>query len=188
MNRNLIFFNTEITPIRKLLLMHVAAGGKLIDYTETGNPVSFTTNVSKPLSVLAAFSPVQAGSGDTSPENVRPITGWSGVTAWRTGVNLFDEAYTGIDENMHREYVFVGNNTVYISTSCPVTGTGSALLFAQTGRATDGESTSGNGISNNQARQLTPVDGWVTISYRIQSGIDPRDYETMLNFGTTRLP
>ena len=88
MNRNLIFFNAEITPIRKLLLMHVAAGGKLTEYTVTGNPVSFDTNVAKPLSeCLLSFAPVQSGTGDPSPDNVRSITGWSGGTAWRTGVN-----------------------------------------------------------------------------------------------------
>lgn len=162
----------------------------IIDHAE-GNPIVLTDGADGlPVeSMKIHFLPKQDTSGgDPSPSHVCPISGWTGLTAWRTGKNLFDEEYLGIDENMHREYVFVGNNTVYISTSCPVTGTGSALLFAQTGRATGGESTSGNGVSNNQPRKLTPVDGWVTISYRIQSEIDPRDYETMLNFGTTRLP
>ncbi|MBQ1789299.1 MAG: hypothetical protein II008_03905 [Oscillospiraceae bacterium] len=34
-------------------------------------------------------APVQAGSGDPSPSNIRPITGWTGATARRTGVNLW---------------------------------------------------------------------------------------------------
>ena len=93
MNRNLIFFNTEITPIRKLLLMHLAAGGKLTEYTVTGNPVSFTTDVQKALTeCLVSFSPVQSGSGDPSPENVRPITGWTGAKVYRTGKNLINTA------------------------------------------------------------------------------------------------
>lgn len=34
--------------------------------------------------------PVQEGEGDPSPENVRPIAGWNGVTVTQTGKNLFD--------------------------------------------------------------------------------------------------
>lgn len=36
------------------------------------------------------IEPVQAGEGDPSPENVRPITGWTGCNVARTGKNLFD--------------------------------------------------------------------------------------------------
>lgn len=88
-NPYLMIFQREMTPIRKLLLMHLAAGGKLTEYTVTGNPVSFDTNVAKPMSVLAAFSPVQSGTGDPSPDNVRPVTGWSGAKATRSGKNMY---------------------------------------------------------------------------------------------------
>ena len=35
-----------------------------------------------------AIEPVQAGSGDPSPDNVRPISGWTGAKVTRTGKNL----------------------------------------------------------------------------------------------------
>lgn len=35
------------------------------------------------------ITPQQAGSGDPSPENVRPITGWTGATITHTGSNLW---------------------------------------------------------------------------------------------------
>ena len=80
----------ELTPVRKLLALHALAGSvPLTEYTVTGNPVSFETNVAKPLSeCLVSFSPVQSGTGDPSPDNVRPITGWNGANVWRTGKNL----------------------------------------------------------------------------------------------------
>ena len=80
----------EFTPVRKLLALHALAGGvPLTEYTETGNPVTFDTNVAKPLSeCLLSFLPVQSGTGDPSPENVRPITGWTGAKAWHSGANL----------------------------------------------------------------------------------------------------
>ena len=39
------------------------------------------------------IDPVQAGTGDPSPDNVRPISGWSAVNVWRTGVNVWDEEW-----------------------------------------------------------------------------------------------
>lgn len=54
------------------------------------NPVSFSATLAAPLKGLeCAFSPVQAGSGDPSPSNVRPISGWTGMTLHRTGKNLY---------------------------------------------------------------------------------------------------
>ena len=44
-----------------------------------------------PLKKLTAnFEPAQAGSGDPSPDNVRPISGYTGVTVTMTGKNLLD--------------------------------------------------------------------------------------------------
>lgn len=40
-------------------------------------------------SCIVHIEPVQAGSGDPSPENVRPITGWTGCEVQRTGKNLY---------------------------------------------------------------------------------------------------
>lgn len=94
----LYLFGREMTPLRKLLLMKVAAGGVPInEYTTTGNPMSFDTNVSKPLkSLVIPWTPTQSGTGDPSPENVRPISGVSAVNVWRTGKNLFDVAHATI--------------------------------------------------------------------------------------------
>ena len=89
-----ILHGEEVTPVRKLLYLKAfAGGGALSEYEITGNPVAFATNVQKPLSAFTIpFLPVQSGTGDPSPENVRPISGWTGVTANRAGKNLFDES------------------------------------------------------------------------------------------------
>lgn len=42
------------------------------------------------VSVIAHIEPVQEGSGDPSPTNVRPITGHTGMDVVRTGKNLFE--------------------------------------------------------------------------------------------------
>lgn len=41
-------------------------------------------------SLIADINPVQTGSGDPSPSNVRPITGWTGMNVVRTGKNLIN--------------------------------------------------------------------------------------------------
>ena len=44
--------------------------------------------------LVANIEPAQAGSGDPSPDNVRPISGYTGVTVTRTGKNLLDNTFT----------------------------------------------------------------------------------------------
>lgn len=58
--------------------------------TASGSIASFTDGADNiPLkSCIVHVEPVQAGSGDPSPDNVRPITGWTGCEVQRTGKNL----------------------------------------------------------------------------------------------------
>ena len=59
--------------------------------TASGSIASFPDGADDiPLkSCIVRVEPVQAGSGDPSPDNVRPITGWTGCEVQRTGKNLF---------------------------------------------------------------------------------------------------
>lgn len=59
-----------------------------------GAVASFRTDVLSPLKMSFDLLPIQAGTGDPSPENVRPITGHDGFTRTGTGKNLFDGEYT----------------------------------------------------------------------------------------------
>lgn len=48
--------------------------------TLSANPLTFQTDISANLKDCKIyFEPVQEGSGDPSPDNVRPISGWDGV-------------------------------------------------------------------------------------------------------------
>ena len=61
--------------------------------TVTDSAVSFneTTGYAQGvLEVVSAIEPVQSGSGDPSPDNVRPISGWTGMTLTRCGKNLIN--------------------------------------------------------------------------------------------------
>lgn len=51
-----------------------------------------------PLKKLTAnIEPTQSGTGDPSPDNVRPISGYTGVTVTRTGKNLHDGSPVAFD-------------------------------------------------------------------------------------------
>ena len=57
--------------------------------TATGAMAAFTDGADDvPVKNLAvAIEPVQSGSGDPAPDNVRPITGWTGVTVSHSGAD-----------------------------------------------------------------------------------------------------
>ena len=64
---------------------------KLIATSSTGM-VSFDTNVEMPTKITCEFSPVQEGTGDPSPDNVRPISGWTGFNITHAHKNLLDQS------------------------------------------------------------------------------------------------
>lgn len=75
----------------------------------TGSIATFNTPFAKPLrSLKAEFTPVQEGTGDPSPDNIRPITGWTGVNVERRGKNLFDAEKIVSDSNNVRTYIADG--------------------------------------------------------------------------------
>ena len=72
--------------VEELLMQYV--GGNLVEYSVTGNPATFTTDVARELTAFTIpFTPIQSGSGDPSPDNVRPITGITGLTVYHSGAD-----------------------------------------------------------------------------------------------------
>lgn len=61
-----------------------------IPFEESGNPVQCYPVENYPLGVKVQIEPTQEGSGDPSPDNIRPITGRDAVSVTRCGKNLVD--------------------------------------------------------------------------------------------------
>lgn len=57
---------------------------------ESGNPVTCEPVAGYPLGVVANWEPTQAGSGDPSPDNIRPISGREAVSVERCGENVIE--------------------------------------------------------------------------------------------------
>lgn len=97
--------------------------GVAITPTASGSIVSITDGADRPaVSLVSHIEPVQEGSGDPSPDNVRPISGWDSVTAQRAEKNLlrypfFENNYTGngmsITANSDGSVTFNGTPTGY---------------------------------------------------------------------------
>lgn len=68
-------------------------------FSVSGNPVTCNPVEGYPLSAVVTLEPKQAGSGEPSPENVRPISGWDEVTVNVRGKNFFGgESIEGVIE------------------------------------------------------------------------------------------
>ncbi|MBE6920176.1 MAG: hypothetical protein E7468_01260 [Ruminococcaceae bacterium] len=59
-------------------------------FTESGSAVTCEPVEGYPLQVVSKIEPVQSGTGDPSPDNIRPISGHSAVKLTRSGKNLID--------------------------------------------------------------------------------------------------
>lgn len=72
---------------------------KLLDtlcppFAETGNPITCTPVEGYPLGAVVTLEPKQAGTGDPSLDNVRPISGYDSVTVNERGKNLITLEHT----------------------------------------------------------------------------------------------
>lgn len=82
-----------------------------LNYTVGGdsNLVNFKSTARVPIDSLKVhFKPVQEGSGDPSPENVRPITGWTGVEAYESGVDTSSKTTIAVDWTTEAGTVYGG--------------------------------------------------------------------------------
>lgn len=65
-----------------------------LEKTASGNPISLTgVAAAYAMSNIMTIEPIQSGSGDPSPTNVRPISGISEAVATRCGFNIWDEEW-----------------------------------------------------------------------------------------------
>lgn len=65
----------------------------------SGNPVTCDPVAGYPLGVVASWEPTQAGSGDPSPDNIRPISGRDAVKVERCGRNLIKPIWKSKSES-----------------------------------------------------------------------------------------
>ena len=83
----------------------------------SGALVSFTDGSDLPMpSFVCKIEAVQSGSGEPSPENVRPISGHTGVDAWVFGKNILPYPYSETTKTLNDvTFTDVGDGTIKTS-------------------------------------------------------------------------
>ena len=94
-------------------------------FEESGNPVQVYPVENYPLGVKVSWEPVQEGSGDPSPDNIRPITGRDAVSVTRCGKNIVESLYQPGFTKKTNGLTFTVNDDYSVT----VSGTATALTF-----------------------------------------------------------
>ncbi len=166
--------------------------------TLSGNPISWEASDTEYLFPVVSLESKQAGSGDPSPENVRPISGYDSVTVTRCGKNLLNpekvtpvSGYYGLTVTYENENIFhiVGkpNNPDNGDLSFVVAETSDYSLFGK-GLVFTAFSLSGNLTVVNAYGLRTPtekviaitayLDNTVTYDARIQLAVGVENLTT----------
>lgn len=118
------------SPTKKLMLLGAMAGGKAVEDTATGNPLTFLTDLARPLkSLLIPFTPKQTGSGDPSPSNIRPIVPWDGLTVWLSRETATFVQGGIVDSTGRNSSTSTRIRTDYIPVSCLTENTNPVEIF-----------------------------------------------------------
>ena len=138
---------------------------------ESGNPVVCYPVAGYPLGVTASWEPTQEGSGDPSPDNVRPIKGRDSVTVERCGENLW--SFGNVSFMRYKEISTNYPAGKYVL-SCEVE-TESTSDTVQVGRFVDGNWKYSQERKNK--RIIILISASVGISaFRFYSGSSPADH------------
>jgi hypothetical protein len=105
--------NRAIVEALREMLPTDTASGAIASFPDGADGVPV-----KSLSVV--IEPVQAGSGDPSPDNVRPITGHTSATVTRTGKNLFDKSATDTNNGYVENKYVNGGGTLVADSDCNI--------------------------------------------------------------------
>ena len=139
--------------------------------TATGAIASFETNMSAPIvNGVFEFNPVQEGTGDPSPSNPRPITGFTGLNITRATGDITTNTINGyyIDSNGTFQA-----NSGYKIVVAPVSEGKTYKVFTDEGQTIAGFFTSNpntSSVTYNNSRTITnpgvfeitaPIDGYI---------------------------
>ena len=164
----------------------------------TGNPVQVYPVEGYPLGVKVNFEPTQAGSGDPSPQNIRPITGRDAVSVTRCGKNLVEyqsaPGYTvtksGVTFTVNDDYSITVKGTATVETYFNFKPIKSADLIATNNIVAMGKTVVRNGFEiRDIVVQPYPADHNTRLYLLIRKDtvVDTTYYPTIV-YGSTATP
>lgn len=99
--------------------------GSVIGYPEAhGVAATFETDISdKVKSLIIDIEPVQEGSGEPSPDNIRQITGWTKATITHHGKNIaqyWQQGYIGTDGSIKTGSTYAMAKPIFVQNGRPI--------------------------------------------------------------------
>jgi len=154
-------------------------------HTLTGSILHITDGLARPAeSLTVSFGPIQTGSGDPSPDNVRPISGRTGLDVFVSNDNLLDPS--GFVDGIYSSANFdVTASNTYISTKIYLKAGDYTLSASEAGATIDRRILNGSMSSANRSLPMNFTlneDGWFGFS---TSG---KTLGFQINLGSTALP
>lgn len=101
----------------------------------SGDVALFPDGAALPVeNLIVAITPVQSGSGDPSPSNVRPITGYTGANIIRTGINFAKNIRKGttVQGGSTKTFTFADDGTFTVTSSGGTSTTTSTISLSST--------------------------------------------------------
>lgn len=87
-----------------------------LTHTVSGDIASFRSAARVPIESLRChFLPIQEGTGDPSPDNVRPIRGWNNIEIYQSGLNLINLIELPYQYNSVDIECTIENNSITLS-------------------------------------------------------------------------
>ena len=84
----------------------------LVPITVDGNPIEINSPLAQnAISTILSYSPKQSGSGDPSPDNIRPIEGWTEANLTDVSDNSKTEYFSGLVNGTYKGIVLNGSET-----------------------------------------------------------------------------
>ena len=187
-------FPPEWSTLKKLIWLvgsGIAGAASGIWKTVTGALIHITDALSSPMQKCeVSLEPIQSGSGDPSPTNVRPITGWTGCEVNVSNENLFDKSKVGTLGILTWAYenggilLKAGQSYVLSVASAGSSGLVDSISIFTANKATQ--------LANSYSKTLvyTPTaDIKVCFRFYKSTGVTQEAIDTVqLNLGTTALP
>ena len=131
--------------------------------------------------VTTPYEPYTEKTTPLSPIDLRGLYKLNVVV----GKNLFDGIYPNISDTTQYRAIYVGDGTFTMSTTAPLNSTQTASLFFLEGNVQSGASTRANGVDWGTSRTVQSVDGYVTIAYKNYGGVNPQNYKTQIEKGSS---
>ena len=151
-------------------------------------------------SCVVSIEPIQEGEGDPSPENVRPISGRTGLTVYRCGENLVNDSIMGLNPQStilyigatSQEYSYYLKSGTYTFSCDFAEGTHYGVYIKETNSEQIRLWATNPAQPTNQATFDLPIDGFYRMYFYRSSengGVSVDGVSNiMLNYGETALP